>query len=137
MARLPNPGSDDGTWGTILNDFLKVVHNTDGTIKSGAISESQLDASVQAKLNSGGTAGVTSVNTRTGAVTLTKSDVGLSNVNNTSDANKPVSTAVQTALDGKVTNASGGPMRLLGYGATPPTDGVQTGDWFILISEDE
>lgn len=33
---------------------------------------------------------------------LTKSDVGLSNVDNTSDANKPVSTATQTALDGKV-----------------------------------
>ena len=33
--------------------------------------------------------------------TLTKSDVGLANVDNTSDANKPVSTAVQTALNGK------------------------------------
>lgn len=31
----------------------------------------------------------------------TKSDIGLSNVDNTSDANKPISTAVQTALDGK------------------------------------
>ena len=34
----------------------------------------------------------------TGA-SATKSDVGLSNVDNTSDANKPVSTATQTALD--------------------------------------
>lgn len=34
--------------------------------------------------------------------TLTKSDIGLSNVDNTSDANKPVSTAQQTALDGKI-----------------------------------
>lgn len=32
---------------------------------------------------------------------LTKSDVGLSNVDNTSDLNKPISTATQTALDGK------------------------------------
>lgn len=31
----------------------------------------------------------------------TKADVGLSNVDNTSDANKPISTATQTALDGK------------------------------------
>lgn len=31
----------------------------------------------------------------------TKADVGLVNVDNTSDANKPVSTAVQTALNGK------------------------------------
>ena len=34
-------------------------------------------------------------------LSLSKSDVGLSNVDNTSDANKPVSTATQTALDAK------------------------------------
>lgn len=48
---------------------------------------------------------ITSVAGQTsGAVTLTKSDVGLSNVDNTSDAGKPVSTAQQTALDGKAAN---------------------------------
>ena len=35
-------------------------------------------------------------------VTVSKSDVGLSNVDDTSDANKPISSATQTALDGKV-----------------------------------
>jgi hypothetical protein len=45
---------------------------------------------------------VQSVNSNIGAVVLTKTDIGLSNVDNTSDANKPVSTATQTALDGKV-----------------------------------
>lgn len=65
---------------------------------------------------------VTSVNTRTGTVTglaeasdltahtgntsnphsVTKAQVGLSSVDNTSDVNKPISTATQTALDGKV-----------------------------------
>lgn len=44
---------------------------------------------------------VTSVNTQTGDVVLTKTDVGLSNVDNTSDLNKPISTATQTALNGK------------------------------------
>lgn len=34
MARLPTPGSDDGQWGNILNDFLSVEHNSDGTLKS-------------------------------------------------------------------------------------------------------
>jgi len=34
MSRLPNPGSDDGTWGGILNDFLGVEHNPDGTQKT-------------------------------------------------------------------------------------------------------
>ncbi len=36
-----------------------------------------------------------------GNIDLTKSDVGLSNVDNTSDVNKPVSTATQTALNAK------------------------------------
>lgn len=44
---------------------------------------------------------VISVNGRTGEVVLTKTDVGLSNVDNTSDKNKPVSTAQQTALNAK------------------------------------
>jgi hypothetical protein len=33
MARLPVPGSDDNNWGSILNDYLSVEHNTDGTLK--------------------------------------------------------------------------------------------------------
>jgi hypothetical protein len=49
---------------------------------------------------------VDSVFGRTGAVTAqigdyTKSDVGLGNVDNTSDVNKPISTATQIALDAK------------------------------------
>jgi hypothetical protein len=57
--------------------------------------------------NPSGGGAVTSVNTRTGAVTLAKSDVGLSNVDNTTDLNKPVSTAQQTALDSKADLVSG------------------------------
>lgn len=53
----------------------------------------------------GGGGGVTTVNGRSGAVTLTATDVSLGNVNNTSDANKPVSTATQTALDGKASTS--------------------------------
>lgn len=45
---------------------------------------------------------VISVNGRTGEVVLTKTDVGLSNVDNTSDVNKPISTAQQAALNDKV-----------------------------------
>lgn len=39
-----------------------------------------------------------------GDIALVKGDVGLGNVDNTSDANKPVSTAQQTAIDAKVEN---------------------------------
>ena len=48
---------------------------------------------------------VTSVASKTGAVTLAKGDVGLGNVDNTSDANKPVSTAQASAINAKVTKA--------------------------------
>lgn len=45
---------------------------------------------------------VTSVAGKTGVVALAKGDVGLANADNTSDMDKPVSTATQTALNGKV-----------------------------------
>ncbi len=48
-----------------------------------------------------GAAGVNSVNGRTGNVTLVKSDVSLSLVDNTPDISKPVSIAMQNALNGK------------------------------------
>lgn len=51
---------------------------------------------------------VISVNGQTGAVTLTKTDIGLGNVDNTSDVNKPISTATQTALNGKEPSISAG-----------------------------
>lgn len=59
----------------------------------------------------GGTAGQvlqksSSVDYETQWHTLVKSDVGLGNVDNTSDANKPISTAVQTALDSKASTSS-------------------------------
>lgn len=49
---------------------------------------------------------VDSVAGKTGVVTLVKGDVGLGSVDNTSDVNKPVSTAQQTALDLKAPLAS-------------------------------
>ena len=49
---------------------------------------------------------VTSVAGKTGVVTLVKADVGLDNVDNTSDANKPISTATAAALAEKAPLAS-------------------------------
>lgn len=45
---------------------------------------------------------VQAVNGMTGSVTITKASIGLSNVDNTSDANKPVSTLQQAAINQKV-----------------------------------
>lgn len=56
-----------------------------------------------------GKGSVISVNNMTGEVVLTKSNLGLGNVDNTSDADKPISTAQQAALNAKV-NKSGDTM---------------------------
>ena len=37
MSRQPIPGSDAGTWGTILNDYLSVSIDTGGELKSAAV----------------------------------------------------------------------------------------------------
>ncbi|HSW65618.1 MAG TPA: hypothetical protein VLI54_00575 [Bacillota bacterium] len=47
MVRLPTPGSDDGTWGNILNTFLSVEHAADGTLKpSGSLAAKADDTAV-------------------------------------------------------------------------------------------
>lgn len=167
MARLPEPGGDVGQWGNVLNDYLKVAHNDDGTLKDNSIASAKLqnnsvtvakiatsgaptdgqtltynnnslewatasgsgvvpDATtsskglVQLAGDLGGTATAPTVPglaskepTITAGTTaqyyrgdkswrtLDKAAVGLSDVDNTADAAKPVSTAVQTALDSK------------------------------------
>jgi hypothetical protein len=37
MARLPKPGGDTDTWAKILNEFLLVAHNPDGTPRTEAV----------------------------------------------------------------------------------------------------
>jgi hypothetical protein len=44
MARLPNPGGDDNTWGQILNDYLSVSHDADGTLKADAVDSGNIQA---------------------------------------------------------------------------------------------
>ena len=38
-ARLPTPGGDNNTWGDVLNNFLEISHNADGTLQPTAISQ--------------------------------------------------------------------------------------------------
>lgn len=75
-----------------------------------------------------GKGSVVSVNNMTGEVVLTKSNIGLGNVDNTSDVNKPVSTAQQAALDKKV-NKAGDTMtgNLLINKSSEPNIGVTNG----------
>ena len=135
MARLPQPGGDEGQWGAILNEYLQVSHKDDGTLKDGLIPEipeptpvsdaiTTAKGIVQLAGDLGGTAAsptVPGLATKEPVITagtaaqyyrgdkswqtLNKTAVGLSNVDNTNDASKPISSAVQLALDAKADTA--------------------------------
>lgn len=158
MVRLPMPGSDAGIWGAILNDYLNVEHNADGSLKlrtdpnltgkynkpASGIPAVDLEPAIQTKLAQGASAyqkppsgipstdltaaavaslasadsSVQSVNSKTGsAISLAKADLGLGNVDNTSDASKPISTAVQTAIIGKASALSPTLVKVSNYNA--------------------
>lgn len=53
----------------------------------------------------------THINNKSNPHKVTKAQVGLSEVNNTSDANKPISNATQTALNGKFSAADGNALK--------------------------
>lgn len=83
---------------------------------------------------------VQSVAGKTGAVTLTKADVGLGNVDNTSDANKPISTATQSALNGKQNSLGYTPVNKAGdtmtgaLTASSFTANSSSANWGILFN---
>ena len=61
--------------------------------------------------------------------TLDKSAVGLANVDNTSDANKPVSTATQTALNAKENTLNADQKRKVTVSTSAPSGGVDGDIW--------
>lgn len=85
-----------------------LISNSSGKVEVSSVTSTELGyldgvtSNIQTQLNNKlSSAPVTSVNNKTGAVTLAKGDVGLGNVDNTSDANKPISNATQAALNNK------------------------------------
>ena len=84
--------------------------------------QTQLDSKLASSTASSTYAPIASP-TFTGTVSgISKSMVGLGNVDNTSDANKPVSTATQTALDAKLSLAGGTMTGALTLSGAPTQD---------------
>ena len=76
---------------------------------------------------------VQTVNGKTGTISISATDLGLGNVQNTTDANKPVSSATQTELDKKVDKVDGKGLSTNDYTTTEKTKlaaitGTNTGD---------
>ena len=86
-------------------------HSVARDVLAGEYTNSQIDSGFQtvnsaiSALDSVAVKKVNNVTPVNGAVTLTKSNIGLGNVDNTSDQDKPISTATQTALNLKANDA--------------------------------
>lgn len=68
-------------------------------------------------------------------VDLTKTDVGLGNVDNTSDADKPISTATQTALNGKQATITGGASTITSTNLTANRALVSNANGKVAVSD--
>lgn len=80
---------------------------------------------------SGGSGTVTTVNGQAGpTVVLGKADVGLGNVNNTADADKPLSTASQAALAGKVGTTTAAKVEIVSV--LPANDPAKVGTIYVV-----
>lgn len=83
-----------------------------GDLEPGELAVNTWDGKLYLKKNDGAdtiveVGPVRAVAGKTGNVTLVKADVGLGDVDNTSDAAKPISSATQTALNGKANSSHG------------------------------
>lgn len=108
LANVDNTADADKPVSTAQSTAIAGKYTKPGT----GIPASDLASTVQTSLGKADSAlqsaPVTSVSGRTGAVTLSKSDVGLANVDNTADADKPVSSAQSTAISAKYTKPASG-----------------------------
>ncbi len=109
---IPQYGGGGGTWGSItgnladqidLNSALNGKQGADADLTQISSIASVNDDIIQKKAGVWTNRSPSQVKTD---LALTKTDVGLANVDNTSDLNKPVSTATQTALNLKANLAS-------------------------------
>lgn len=120
-----------------LPDAIGVVPPTQLVTPVRSVNGQFPDSSGNITVSGGGGGAVDSVFGRTGVVTAqnndyTKAQVGLGNVDNTSDANKPVSSATQTALNGKEnTGVAAGLVNAL---AGTLADVATSGDYLDLIN---
>ncbi len=121
MARLPIPGQDIGTWGQVLNEFLNVGHNPDGTLKISTTPETpDANSTTKGKLrlagDLGGTADSPTVTSTSltsalpinqgGTGSTTQNFVDITN-NQTIGGTKSFSSTVNASINGTADNVTG------------------------------
>lgn|GEM_PF-941387 len=122
MSRLPTPGSDDDVWGMVLNDFLSQVHNSDGTLKAGSVTDGVIASTAnisQSKVQNlttdlAGKVGTSTITAKgdllAGTATSTISRLGIGSNYQILKANPAATTGIQW-VDDRATNVKD-------YGAT-------------------
>ena len=120
-----------------------LISNSSGKVAVSSVTSTELGyldgvtSNIQTQLNNKlSSAPVASVNNKTGAVTLAKGDVGLGNVDNTSDANKPISNATQAALNDKQSKITANGI-LKGNGTGGVSAAVKGTDYFTPADVNE
>jgi hypothetical protein len=96
--RLPTPGSDSGTWGDILNDFLLQAHNTDGSLQDSIITDSKISSSAAIAKAKLATAVQTSLSAADNAVPKTAAPYYVKSSGAVLDGTTNDATAIQAAL---------------------------------------
>jgi hypothetical protein len=117
------------------NDWVELASsNTD---LSGYLLESTASSTYLTQSSASNTYSTISSPTFTGTVSgITKSMVGLGNVDNTSDSNKPVSTATQTALNAKAPTADPTFTGTVSAGIINTTSDISGGGWVGGVTND-
>jgi hypothetical protein len=105
VSRLPIPGSDDNTWGDILNDFLGVEHNFDGTLKKAADiadAKNKADTALQPSNNLSDLNSSTTARTNLGLGNSATKDVGTTTGTVAAGDDSRITSAIsQTSADGR------------------------------------
>lgn len=107
MPRLPIPGSDGGQWGDILNEYLSVSHEADGSIKSSAIPPPSDGATGATGIQGPqGTVGAQGATGPTGPPTNLTTSVNSTTVTVTSDTGTDATIPAATTTDAGVLTAA-------------------------------
>ncbi len=144
MARLPTPGGDNNQWGSILNSFLEVSLNSDGTLKGSAVGATGPQGPAGPTGPSGGPTGATGASGATGSTgpqgsTGVQGSTGATGTTgNTGGIGGTGSTGPQGSTGTGTTGATGATGSAGSTGATGPqgaTGSVAPGTYVPLTQE--